>query len=151
MFFPAQWWQPTLRDRGEPYARLFMEKIATTGDAANTTLDASITTPRDRITILLNACLEATPQAALSVVRVKLLHGSPLLTPASENVMNVAAGDTLAAAAGFVRALNWSGVIYISPGFPIVARATFSAANVANISAVTLHGVTVPQGSIALP
>ncbi len=133
------------QDLGQPHARLLWRRISQTQAAA--VVSVVCVPDRERLTVLRNVAMYATPGAAQSI----LLMVFEVFSPDGQTFSVALERFNPALAVVLPGWMNWQGCVVLPPGWNMRAICTFSAGAAANTVTADIQGSTVPLGTIQLP
>jgi len=117
---------------------LFEQNVAA---AAGSVLSSGNAVPERNIMVMRSACVECTGGGAQLTTGVALL----LINPSASRNHIVAASYEINFQS---HALNWSGELYIPPGWLVRAQGTFNAGVALNTTRLNYNGVQLPLGNV---
>lgn len=146
MRFPEKLYQLTQSDLAGTLVIPYFNRVVTANGAAvgffSTDTLAGI---GDKFLVLTSLNGELNSGAAQTVVRGALRVNSPA-TDATQIRVTVAGEFTVAAPTNFY--VNWSGELWLPPGWQVTLQGEFNAFVAANTATLSVTGLLVPRGSI---
>jgi len=136
----------TRRDVAGPTFEVFNRALILAANAATINLDID-DIPQDRVLVVSNIVIQATPTAGLIVSTISTRG----FTQAGAQFR--LAIDIPAAVVTLTRALNWQGDVFIQGRSPNAVNlrmtANFNGAGATNQCEAWVHGIVIPRGNIA--